>query len=189
MKSRPFMKISSLSWNLNFSWNIDFFMKSQLLHENLNFFIKSPLSHEISTFSWNIEFFMKSQLFHVISTLSRSLDFFKKSRLFHEISTFSWNLDFLMKCQLFLEYRYFLKTKIISLIASTLDPGRSKDSESSILDTCRSTDSEFVILGPGRARAQNSSESQNFGVIKNLCAKRDLSRTHGQTPRIHFWIP
>ena len=33
--------------------------------------------------------------------------------------------------------------------------------------TYRSTDSEFIILGPGRARAQNSSESQNFGVIKN----------------------
>ena len=31
----------------------------------------------------------------------------------------------------------------------------------------RSADSEFIILGPGRARAQNSSESQNFGVMKN----------------------
>ena len=34
--------------------------------------------------------------------------------------------------------------------------------------TYLSADSEFIILGPGQARAQKSSESRNFGVIKML---------------------
>ena len=63
--------------------------------------------------------------------------------------------------------RHFLKNRNF-LIVATLDPSRSTDSESSIFDTCRSTDSGFILFGPGRARAQNSSESQKFGVIKKL---------------------
>ena len=40
-----------------------------------------------------------------------------------------------------------------------LDPCGPVDSESIIPDVCRSSDYEFILLGPGRARPQNSSES------------------------------
>ena len=46
--------------------------------------------------------------------------------------------------------------------------------------TYRSADSEFIILGPGRARAQNSSESRNFGVIK----KSTLPKCSAQRNRL-----
>ena len=46
--------------------------------------------------------------------------------------------------------------------------------------THRSADSEFVILDTGRARAQNSSESQNFGVIK----KSTLPKCSAQRNRL-----
>ena len=156
-----------------FSWNLDFLMKFLRFHQNLN---------RISIVSWKLNCFMKSRfcikftLVHEISTFSWNLDSFMTSQFSHEIFTFSWNL------------KKFLK-HIHVCIAVTLDPYRSTDSESIILDPCRSNDSGFILLGPGRARAQNSGESQNFGVIKKLSIKRDLSRTHRQTPRIHFRKP
>ena len=182
-----FHEITTFSWNLNlfmksrlflwnllfrdispFSWNFGVFIIiltfSSRLHFSWNFifFMKSRLVHEISTCSWNFYLFQK------ILTFSRNLEFFVKSWLFHEISMFSWNLNFLMKSQLFLEISTFYGKTIISTLLPHSTPCRSTDSGSIILDLCRSTDSEFILLGPVRAIVQNSSESQNFGVIKKL---------------------
>ena len=57
-----------------------------------------------------------------------------------------------------------------------LDPCQSADSECIILGPCRSTDSEFIILDPGRTRTQNSSGSQNFGVMKKSFPQADFPK-------------
>ena len=54
-------------------------------------------------------------------------------------------------------------------IGAGCDEERSNDTKTMCKQlTYRSTDSDFIILGSARARAQNTSESRNFGVIKKL---------------------
>ena len=53
-------------------------------------------------------------------------------------------------------------------------------------DPCRSVDSEIIILGSGRMRAQNSSESQNVGVIKKpFIAKSSAQRNKLEDPNVY----
>ena len=134
--------------------------------------MKSKLFLEISTCSGNLYFFIE------ISTVSWTLDFFLTSWLFSWYVNFSlksqllsWNLHCYLKSLLLLENHHFF-------IVVKLHFCWSVDSESIRLAPCRSTDSGFIILGPGRARAQNSSESQNFRVMTKWLVEPSCSRSN-----------
>ena len=95
----------------------------------------------------------------------------KKSSEFHQTGTemipgMRWSFMLFAKKWNISWYKVDLHQKNRLQDVTKLDPCLSADWESIILGPCRSTNSEFILLGSGRARAQTSSESQNFGVMK-----------------------